>query len=97
MNITARIRRGKNFEILVDCDRAIAFKKGMKTDFLYTEDIFFDMKKGVRASSSDLMKAFNTSDVRKAAEIIVKDGELMLPTEYKEKERENRMKQIVNF
>ena len=60
---TARIKQaGKHFEIIVDLDRALKFKKGQSTsmDFLESDVIFTDSKKGFRAPEKDLKEAFGT-------------------------------------
>ena len=48
MTTTARIKKaGKDFEILVDLDKAMAFKKGDGgNDFLEADAIFSDSNKG---------------------------------------------------
>jgi ribosome maturation protein SDO1 len=100
-NVIARIKlNGKNFEILVDVDKAIAFKKGDKIsvgEFLEVDSIFYDSKKGEHASESDLQKAFQTSDVEEIAKHIVMKGEVQVPVEYKNKETEGKVKQVIDF
>ena len=97
--ITAKItKEGKHFEIKVDSDKALALKKtgkGNTADILTITEIFSDIRRGTRVSKDDLKEAFDTDDVYKIAEIIIKNGELLLPMEYKTREREERMKQIV--
>jgi ribosome maturation protein SDO1 len=100
-DIIAKLHKeGKHFEIMVDSDKALALKKtgkGFVADMMTVQQIFHDIKKGVRASDSDLEKAFNTSDVFKIAEKIIKEGELHLPSEYKTKERDEKLKQVVDY
>jgi ribosome maturation protein SDO1 len=100
-NITARIKKeGKNFEILVDLDKAMYFRKtgqGAVSNILAFPNVFSDVKKGMHASASDMKNAFGTDDVFKAAEMIIKQGELMLPTEYKAKLRDDKRKQVVTW
>jgi ribosome maturation protein SDO1 len=95
----ARIKKGgKKFEIVVDPDKAIAHKKGEKTDIrevLRGEKIFSDAKKGVFSLDSDLKAVFNTNDALKVAEAILKDGEIQLTTEYRDKLREDKRKKIL--
>src|SRR3989344_4615197 len=57
MNTTARLKqKGKNFEIIVDIDKALKYKKGESSqiDFLEIDQIFSDHKKGFKASDADL-------------------------------------------
>jgi ribosome maturation protein SDO1 len=100
-NVTARIKReGKNFEILVDLDKALYFRKtgqGSLANIVETAMIFSDLKKGIRASSTDLKNAFGSEDALKVAEEIIKKGEIMLPTEFKAKIREEKKKQIITW
>ncbi|MBU1129629.1 MAG: ribosome assembly factor SBDS [Nanoarchaeota archaeon] len=98
-NTIARIKKiGKHFEILVDLDGALKFKKG-ETSFLEVEGgrIFSDSKKGEVASNSDLESAFSTTDIQKIAEKIVKDGEVLVTQEHRDEEKEKKFKQVVDF
>ena len=96
---TARIKKGgKHFEILVDLERAIEFKKGNgSNDFLEADIIFTDAKKGDKAPSNDLNELFGTNDVSEIAEKIVKEGEILLTQEHRDAEQEKKFKQVVDF
>ncbi len=99
MNTTARIKvKGKHFEIIVDLDDAIKFKKG-ESDWLEAEGsgIFTDVKKGNVASANDLKEAFGTTDISEIAKKIVKEGEVLTTQDYRDEEREKKIKQIVDF
>ena len=100
-NIIARIKiKGKNYEILVDTDKAIQLKQGKPVSIenvLAFNHVFYDSKKGLKAADADLKEAFGISDVNKIAEKIIKQGELQVPKEYKDKEREDKKKQIIDF
>lgn len=95
----ARIKQaGKHFEILVDLDKAINFKKtGKGNDFLESERVFTDSKKGLNAPTSDLKKAFGTDDIYEISQKIVKSGEIMLNQEYRDEEKEKKFKQVIDF
>ncbi len=99
--VTARITKDHtSFEILVDPDKALQFKKGMDVsmdNLLVVREIFTDSKKGERASGSDLEKHFGTSDVLKISEQILKTGELQLTTEQRRKLLDEKKKQIANI
>jgi len=101
VNTTARFRaKGKEFEIIVDLDKALSYKKtgkGSSFDFLEIDKVFSDSKKGLNASGKDLIATFGTDDVRAVAEKIVKQGEVQVSTEHKEKERQDKIKQVVAF
>ena len=95
----ARIKQdGKHFEILVDLEKAIAFRKtGKGNDFLEIEKVFTDSKKGLVPSVSDLKKAFGTDDIYEISQKIVKSGEIQLTQDYRDEEKEKKKKQIVDF
>ncbi len=95
-----KIRKGaKHFEIVVDLDKALAFKKGemSSVDFLESDTIFTNAKNGDVASSSDLKEAFGTIDVNAVTEKIVKNGEVLVTQEHRDEEKEQKFKQIVDF
>lgn len=96
----ARIKKeGKNFEIMVDMEKALDFKKGVSSssDFLEADKIFSDSKKGFIAASADLQKGFKTEDIEEIAKIIVKEGEVLVSQEYRDEEQEKRLNQVIDF
>lgn len=100
-NIEARIKiKGKQFEILVDLDSALKFRKtgqGSIQNIIAVNTIFSDIKKGMHASSADLKAAFGSDDTETVASEIIRHGEIQLPAEYRREEREAKHKQIVDF
>src|SRR3989338_11152528 len=89
---------GKRFEILVDSDLARMYREGRKNELnnvLVVEEIFENARKGERHKSSDLQKAFGTTDVFAIAETILKKGELQLTTDQRRKMLEEKRKKIV--
>ncbi|MEA3414076.1 MAG: ribosome assembly factor SBDS [Nanoarchaeota archaeon] len=96
---TARIKKnGLNFEILVDMEDALKFKKG-ETDFLNIEGdrIFSDVKKGNVPSNSDLEIAFKTTNTLEIGKIIIKQGEILVNQDHRDEEKEKKIKQVVDF
>lgn len=96
---TARIKKlGKHFEILVDLDEALKFKKG-ESAYIEAEGsrIFRDIKKGEVASSSELKEAFKTEDVNEIIKKIIKEGEVQVTQDYRDEERDKRIKKVVDF
>lgn len=95
----ARIKKtGKNFEIMVNLDEALKFKKGEVPSIEAEGDrVFTDSKKGQVPSESELKNAFGTTDVSEIAKTIVKDGEVQTTQEHRDAEQEQRFKQAVDF
>jgi ribosome maturation protein SDO1 len=96
----ARIKKtGKHFEILVDLQGALNYKKGVSkiVDFLEIDRIFKDSKKAEAASSSELKAAFGTDDINEIAGKIVKEGEVQLTQEFRDAQQDTKYKQVVEF
>ena len=94
------VKAGEKFEVLVDPDKAFEFKMGKELpidDVIAMDVVYTDSKKGFRASREALMKAFGTDDVRKAIEVILRRGELLLTAEQRKKLVEEKKKQIITF
>jgi len=99
VNTTARIKKaGKHFEVIVNLDDALKFKKGTGS-FIQaeTEFIFKDIKKGEKAPEDELKEAFGTTDVNEIVKKIVKEGEIQTTQEYRDAEHEKKFKQVVDF
>lgn len=97
----ARLRKfGKVFELSVDPEKALEYKKGSLTDLndvLMAEKIFTDAKKGLVAGDQELEKVFRTTDFNKIAELIIKEGEVQATSEHRSKEREQKLKQMIEL
>ena len=92
--------KGSNYEIIVDLDKAIKFKKegvGNVSDILEIDEIYSDHKKGIKPTESQLETAFGTTDHYAVAETILKNGEILLTQEYRSSEKDKKLKQIVEF
>jgi ribosome maturation protein SDO1 len=97
---TARIKKaGKHFEILVDLEKALKYRKGeiKNVDFMEIDTIFSDVKKGDKSPSADLKAGFGTEDVYEIAGKIVKEGEVLTTQEYRDAEQDKKFKQIIDF
>lgn len=98
--VIARLKtHGANFEILVDCDKAIAFKRGEGDikNVLAAPQIFSDSKKGMAASETQLQQIFKTQDPYEVAKEIIKKGEIQLTSEFRAKLREQKRNQIIDI
>ena len=97
----ARYKKGsKKFEVLVDPDKALDYKLGRRRDFsnvLVFDEIYSDANKGLRASRSDLLEVFGTTDIEKIAEKIVREGDLQIRAEQRRKLIEEKKRQIIDF
>ena len=97
--IIARLKKNNTvFEILVDCDNAVAFKGGKDMDIkdvLADQKVFSDSKKGLLASETAINSVFGTSDSVEVAKIIIQDGEIQLTAEYRAKLKEQKKKRIM--
>jgi ribosome maturation protein SDO1 len=95
----ARItKNGLHFEVLVNMDDALKFKKGL-TDFLNLEidRVFSNVKKGDVVSNNDLEIAFKTTDVLEVGKIIVKQGDVLIDQEHRSEEKERQFRQVIDF
>lgn len=97
----ARFKKGpKRFEVLVDPDKALEYKLGKKRDFdniLVYEEIYTDAKKGLRASKSDILSVFGTTDIIEVAKKILDHGELLIKAEQRRRLIEDKKKQILSY
>ena len=99
--IIARLKiHGQNFEILVDCNNALALREGKDVDMhdvLAAMGIFSDAKKGMSASETAMKQIFGTNSTWEVAKAIIQKGEIQLTQEYREKLREEKRRQIINM
>jgi len=90
-------KNGSKFEIYVEPEKAWEFREGKSVslnDIVPCEEIFKDAKKGERASPQELKKVFGTDNPAEIIKIIIKEGEIPLPTKLKQKKIEELKKQI---
>lgn len=99
--VIARVTRDHNhFEILVDPEKALRFKKGEDISIdsiLAVRDVFKDARKGERVPEDDLEKVFQTTDINKIAAQIMKEGDIQLTTEQRRRFIEEKRKQIADI
>ncbi|NCN86704.1 ribosome assembly factor SBDS [archaeon] len=98
-NTTARLKKGGiEFEILVDMDEALKFRKG-ESDFLEVlgDRVFTNIKRGDVASKQELEVAFGTDDSLEIGKEIVKKGEVLVDQDHRDEEQEKKVKQVVDF
>lgn len=99
--VIARLKtHGQNFEVLVDCNNAIALREGKDIsikDVLAASKVFTDSKKGMEASEKAMQQIFQSIDAEEVAKQIIKKGEIQLTSDYRNQLRENKRKQIINI
>ncbi len=97
--VLARYKSKKNFEVLVDADKARELREGKDIDIrevLAVEEIFENASRGEKASNDDLMSVFSTSDKLKVAEMIIKKGEIQLTTEQRRRMEEEKRRRVID-
>lgn len=96
--VIARLHHsGHKFEVLIDPEKALEFKKGARIDMseiLAYPAIYHDVRSTNMVPEQDLQRVFGTTDVFVIAERIIKNGELQLTTEQRRKMIEQRKNQI---
>jgi ribosome maturation protein SDO1 len=98
----ARLTKGGvTFEILVDPDLALTFRKGNHNldmeEVLASQNVFTDARRGERASEDDIEKAFGKADLFSIASAILVHGELQLTTEQRRMFIEEKKKKLVDM
>ncbi len=92
--------KGEHFEILVDPDLALEYRLGKPISIdkiLISDTVYRDARKGLRASEASLLKVFKTTDIKKIAEIILKEGEIPLTADQRRRLIEQKKRQIVEW
>ncbi len=93
-------KNGAAFEIFVNADLAYEYISGKGTDplrVMEVDTIFKDARKGERQSEEKIKGVFGTTDLQKVVEIILKNGEVPITTEQRNKSMEEKRKQIVSI
>lgn len=93
-------RGGKRFEVVVDVEKAWRFKGGERIDIreiVESPHVYYDARKGLKASPEDLRAVFGTEDVLEVAAAILKQGELQLTAEQRRELIEMKKRQIIEF
>ena len=99
-DVTARTKvKGKNYEILVDLDEALKIKAGAGDimSALKSQGIYRDLKNPEIIPRKELEEAFGTFEVYAIAKQIILKGEVQKNQEFRDAEREKRIKQVVTL
>jgi len=99
--VVARLEtKGSRFEILVDPDKALIFKRGENIDIrdvLMGYVIFEDAHRGKKSPEEKLKATFETDDIFTIAALIIRNGEVQLTAEQRKKMVDEKKKRIVHI
>lgn len=90
----------EKFEIMVDPDKGLAYKRGELGEVrnvLLIDTVFTDANKGEKASAEKLEKAFGTSDPLEVAEILFDKGVFQLTQQQRREMMEQKWRQIIHI
>jgi ribosome maturation protein SDO1 len=91
---------GEKFEILVDPEKGLAYKRGELGEIrnaLLVDTIFTDANKGEKASSEKLEKHFGTSDPIEVAKEMFEKGTFQLTSQQRNEMIEQKRRQIITI
>jgi len=71
--------------------------KGDVISALAANSIFYDVNKGTNASKSDLIECFGTDNMHEVAKQIILKGEVQKTQEFRDAEKEAKMKQVIQL
>ncbi len=100
VNVARISRGGEKFEIIIEPDKAIAYRNRELADLreaVKYEKVFVDAKKGLPAPEASMKQAFETTDFLKVAEFILRNGEIQLSSHYRDSLREAKRKQLIEL
>lgn len=91
---------GDRFEILVEPDTVEKLRSGKEdidiVESMPVEKVFTDAHKGKEAPTHLVKKVFDSTDIEKISKKILKDGEVQITTEQRNKRQKQKRKDIVN-
>lgn len=93
-------KSGDKFEILVDPDKGLSYKRGELddvSDVLMLDTIFIDANKGEKASQEKLETVFGTSDPKKVAEIMFERGTFLLTAQQRRQMVDQKSRRIISI
>jgi ribosome maturation protein SDO1 len=91
---------GDKFEILVDPDKGLKYKRGEMGEIrnvLMIDTIFTDANKGEKASADKLEKNYGTSDPIEVAKEMFENGTFQLNAQQRNEMTEQKRKQIIHI
>ena len=99
--VVIRLKKaGLKFEVLVDPDKALEFKKGKSLnieEILAYPGVYHDVRRGDAIPEEELQKNFGTTDVFRVAKKIIAEGELQFTTEQRRRFVEEKRLEIADI
>lgn len=100
LNLARLKKGGHTFELSIDPNKALAFRKGEIEDFreaVLAEHVFADAHKGQLAAEAEMEEVFKTSNFAEVATAILKQGEIQTTAEHRADVREQRQRKLVSM
>ncbi|RME53371.1 ribosome assembly factor SBDS [Candidatus Woesearchaeota archaeon] len=104
VNLCSLKKGGETFELVVDPDKAVELKERQGDlsiedvrEVLRAEKVFSDAKKGLLASETHMREVFGTSDPLEVAKVILKEGNLQITQQFRDRLREEKKKRLVHL
>jgi ribosome maturation protein SDO1 len=92
--------KGQRFEILVRPEEAFRYREKGDIDLdevLWTDTVYKDVWRGLKASPESLRKAFGTDDIRVIADKILREGEIQLTSEQRRRLLEAKRRAVIRY
>mmetsp|Transcript_29609 Transcript_29609/g.36035 ORF Transcript_29609/g.36035 Transcript_29609/m.36035 type:complete len:447 (+) Transcript_29609:85-1425(+) len=93
-------KSGKRFEVACYRNKVLNYRQGTETDIsevLQTDRVFTNVSKGQFAKSSDLKKAFGTSDQEEISRTILLKGDLQVSDRERDSQIQNTLLEIASM
>lgn len=100
LNLARLKKSGEVFEVDIDPDLALRFRRGEDVDIhqvLKAATVFKNTQKGLAASETLMTELFGTADAFEVAARIIKEGDIQLTAEYRERLREAKKRRIIEI
>jgi len=99
--VIARLEKaGERFEVLVDPEKALEVKSGKEVpldELIASREVYEDSKKSLRASEENINKVFGTNDINVIVKRIIREGNVQLTTEQRNRMLEEKRRAIANI
>jgi len=99
--VVIRLKKaGMKFEVLVDPDKVLEFKKGKSLnieEILAYPGIYHDVRRGDAIPENELQTKFGTTNVFQVAKKIIAEGELQFTTEQRRRFVEEKRREIADI